>query len=54
MVKSTGRHPGRTEQETHTAEHLRFWHLEQGNEKAASVAEQWVHDLDRTKFPEPS
>ena len=37
----------------HLAEHLMFWHLEQGNEEAAEAAQQWVYDLVRTHFPEP-
>ena len=37
----------------HLGEHLMFWHLEQGDEEAAEVAQQWVYDLDRTQFPEP-
>jgi len=30
-----------------------FWHLEQGDEEAAEVAQQWVHELHRAEFPEP-
>jgi hypothetical protein len=37
----------------HLAEHLMFWHLEQGNEEAAEAAQQWVYDLVRAQFPEP-
>jgi hypothetical protein len=37
----------------HLAEHLMFWHLEQGNEEAAEAAQQWVYELVRTQFPEP-
>jgi Protein of unknown function (DUF1706) len=37
----------------HLAEHLMFWHLEQGNEEAAEAAQLWVHGLDRSQFPEP-
>jgi hypothetical protein len=37
----------------HLAEHLMFWHLEQGNEEAAEAAQLWVHGLDRAQFPEP-
>ena len=37
----------------HLGQHLMFWHLEQGDEEAAEVAQQWVYDLDRTEFPEP-
>ena len=29
----------------HLAEHLMFWHLEQGNEEAAEAAQLWVHGL---------
>ncbi len=36
----------------HVAEHLMFWHLEQGNEEAAEAAQLWVHGLDRAQFPE--
>lgn len=37
----------------HLGQHLMFWHLEQGDEEAAEVAQQWVYDLDRAEFPEP-
>jgi len=37
----------------HLAEHLMFWHLEQGNDEAAEAAQLWVHGLDRAQFPEP-
>jgi hypothetical protein len=37
----------------HLAEHLMFWHLEQGNEEAAEAGQQWVYDLVREQFPEP-
>ncbi len=37
----------------HLAEHLMFWHLEQGNEEAAEAAQQWMYDLVRAHFPEP-
>jgi hypothetical protein len=37
----------------HLAEHLMFWHLEQGNEEAAEAAQLWVHSLDLAQFPEP-
>ena len=37
----------------HLGQHLMFWHLEQGDEEAAEVAQQWVYDLDRSEFPEP-
>ena len=37
----------------HLGQHLMFWHLEQGDEEAAEVAQQWVFDLDRAEFPEP-
>ena len=37
----------------HLGQHIMFWHLEQGDEEAAEVAQQWVYDLDRTEFPEP-
>jgi tetratricopeptide (TPR) repeat protein len=37
---------------SHLGEHLMFWHLEQGDEEAAEVAQQWVYDLNRTQFPE--
>src|SRR5438445_6247278 len=37
----------------HLGEHLMFWHLEQGDEEAAEVAQQWVYDLDRAEFPDP-
>jgi tetratricopeptide (TPR) repeat protein len=38
---------------SHLGEHLMFWHLEQGDEEAAEVAQQWVYDINRTQFPEP-
>src|SRR5260370_28117143 len=37
----------------HLGQHLMFWHLEQGDEEAAEVAQQWVYDLDRAEFPDP-
>ena len=37
----------------HLAEHLMFWHLEQGNEEAAEAAQHWMHDLVRAHFSEP-
>jgi tetratricopeptide (TPR) repeat protein len=37
----------------HLGEHLMFWHLEQGDEEAAEVAQQWVYDLNRAEFSEP-
>jgi tetratricopeptide (TPR) repeat protein len=37
----------------HLAEHLMFWHLDQGNEEAAEAAQLWVHGLDRAQFLEP-
>jgi hypothetical protein len=37
----------------HLAEHLMFWHLEQGNDEAAEAAQLWVHGLDLAQFPEP-
>lgn len=36
----------------HLAQHIMFWHLEQGDEEAAEASQQWVHDLDRAEFPE--
>ena len=36
----------------HLGQHLMFWHLEQGDEEAAEVAQQWVYDLDRAEFPD--
>ncbi len=38
---------------SHLGEHLMFWHLELGDEEAAEVAQQWVHDVNRAEFPEP-
>ncbi len=37
----------------HLAEHLMFWHLEQGYEEGAEAGQQWVYDLVREHFPEP-
>lgn len=37
----------------HVAEHLMFWHLEQGDEEGAEAAQLWVHGLDLAQFPEP-
>jgi hypothetical protein len=37
----------------HLAEHLMFWHLEQGDEEGAEAAQQWVYELIRAHFPEP-
>ena len=37
----------------HLAEHLVFWHLEQGDEEGAEAAQQWVYELVRREFPEP-
>jgi tetratricopeptide (TPR) repeat protein len=37
----------------HLAQHLMFWHLEQGDEEGAEAAQQWIYDLVRSQFPEP-
>jgi tetratricopeptide (TPR) repeat protein len=41
--------PGNTS--FHLAEHLGYWHAEQGDEAAAEEAAIWGHDLEKRAFP---
>ena len=38
----------------HLADHLTYWHEDEGHEKAAEAAAKWGHDLAVTAFPDSS